>query len=140
MKEDEVIERKIITYLNFGSFPGVIQFSSGFTYDEIMDTLKGKKHSKYWREALKTEKEFIDSGKYFAIKREIDGFQYFFLILTDQFDFSDEHMIILAHEVLHLLQFNLPKLLNRDEETEAEAYTHSHIMRQCLNALRGIAQ
>jgi hypothetical protein len=37
-------------------------------------------------------------------------------------------MRTLAHEVLHLCQEFLPNFLNRDEEMEAEAYFHSHVM------------
>ncbi len=41
---------------------------------------------------------------------------------------NPENMRTLAHEVLHLCQEFLPQFLNRDEEMEAEAYFHSHVM------------
>jgi hypothetical protein len=41
---------------------------------------------------------------------------------------NPENMRTLAHETLHLCQEFLPQFLNRDEEMEAEAYFHSHIM------------
>jgi len=136
-QNEHQVARQLITYLNFGSFPGMIQFSSGFTYDEIMEIQKDQEDAEDWRSALKDDKELIDSGKYFGLVRELDGHQYYYIILTGFFDFSDDAMIILAHEILHLCQFRLRDTLDRNMEIEAEAYTHSHIMRQCLNALRG---
>lgn len=134
-------ERKLITYLNFGSFPGMIQFSVGFSFDEIMDIQKDQEDGQEWMQALAVDREtFSFGGKYFAFKRELDGYQYFYMVFTEPFDFSDESMIILAHEIVHLCQFRLTGTLDRNAEIEAEAYTHSHIMRQCLNALRGNAK
>ncbi len=134
------IERKLITYLNFGSFPGLIQFSSGFTYNEIMKIQKTDPESKEWRIALRPDKELIDSGDYWALKRRSRNIDYFFLIMVPPFSFSDKDYCILAHEVLHLCQFRLTGTLDRNTEVEAEAYTHTHIMEQCLKALRGNAK
>jgi len=61
----------------------------------------------------------------------------FYIILTEEFDFSDYAYCKLAHEVLHICQFILPDILNRDREYECEAYLHTHIMMQCLNQIRG---
>ena len=42
-------------------------------------------------------------------------------------------MRVLAHECLHVCQNLLPKHFVRDEEHEAEAYFHSHLMTQIYN-------
>lgn len=56
------------------------------------------------------------------------------ILMKEGFDIKNpENMISLAHEVLHLCQAFLPTYLDRDEEHEAEAYLHSHIMRTIVN-------
>lgn len=60
---------------------------------------------------------------------------YYLIILSSDFSTTNtENLITLAHEVLHLCQALLPHYLDRDEEQEAEAYFHSHIMRSICNA------
>ena len=59
------------------------------------------------------------------------------IIFIKIFDFSDWSMCTLAHECLHITQFMLPEILDRNREYECEAYLHTHIMEQALNKLRG---
>jgi hypothetical protein len=55
------------------------------------------------------------------------------LILKKDLDFKNPyHVVTLAHEVLHLCQEYLPTYLDRDEEHEAEAYFHTHIMTRII--------
>lgn len=131
------IKPRQIHGLNTGIFPAKVLFSTGFTYDDIIKELK-KQKSNEWVEALKNDKSFIDSGKNFALKRESkDGRLYFFIIFIDTFQFTDYWYCKLAHEILHICQFLLPDLLDRDREYECEAYLHTHLMEQALKALRG---
>lgn len=130
---------KIIRTLNAGIFPPKIIFSVGFGYDELI-----KKLSKYndgWETALKEDKELIDSQKYLALKRTVTiknkkPVEYYYIIIREQFLFTDSSMCMLAHEVLHICQFFLPSVLEMDREIECVAYTHTHIMQQCLMELR----
>jgi hypothetical protein len=116
-----------------------VLFSVGYTYDELTSELK-KQKCDGWLLGLRDDKELIDSGDYFALGRYpiIDGKKYYhyYIILSKSFDFSDEEVIKLAHEVLHICQFALSGLLNMDNEYEAVAYTHTHLMRQCLQIMR----
>lgn len=58
------------------------------------------------------------------------------LVLSSDFNPGNpEHMITLAHEILHVCQRVLPIYLRRDEEHEAEAYFHSHLMRKVIEML-----
>lgn len=130
---------KIIRYLNTGIFPATILFSMGFNYDEIIKHTK--KHGE-WGMALRDDKVLVDSGSWLGLKRVIENVKtgeertHYYIILPKGFDFSDYDYIRLAHEVLHICQFMLPDILNRNKEIEAEAYLHSHIMSQCLKEIR----
>lgn len=127
--------------LDAGIFPFKILLTSGFTYDEIIKELKKQKCDQ-WALGLRDDKEFIQSGKNFGMKRTITHPKhgestFFYIIFTDIFNFSDYSMCKLAHEVLHICQFMLPMMLDRNREYECEAYLHTHIMEQALQKLRG---
>jgi hypothetical protein len=117
-------------------------FSCGFTYDEIMKLLKQKKAVE-WEEGLRWDKGLIDKGTWFGLARTVenekkDGYRHlYYVIIKPSFDYSDYEYCKLAHEVLHICQFLLPDILNRDREYECEAYLHTHLMQQCLSVLRG---
>ncbi len=129
-----------LRYLNTGIFSATILFSHGFSYKEIMKALK-KTKAKEWYDGIYEDKVLLESGKSFALGREVTengvSKKLFYIILTEEFDFSDYAYCKLAHEVLHICQFILPDILNRDREYECEAYLHTHIMMQCLNQIRG---
>lgn len=126
-------------YLNTGIFPATICFSHGFSYKQIMKILK-KTKAGIWYDGIYDDKELIEAGTYFALGRKVikDGkpVRLFYIIITDEFSFSDYDYCKLAHEVLHICQFVLPDILNRDREFECEAYLHTHIMEQCLKQIR----
>lgn len=127
--------KKIIQCLNSGIFPCKVMFSVGFTYKEIVAYLK-KSKANDWAEAIKDDEAHVNGGKYHSMRRYYNGATYFYVIITRQFDFSDWDMIMLAHEFVHTCQFMLPDILNRDNETECEAYLHTHLMTQALQHLR----
>lgn len=125
----------MFTTVNFGQFQGKIVFSCGFTVKELIKHFK-KQDCHDWASGLKS----IDLGNHtlgIACKRTYKKTQLFYLILRDPFKFTDQEYCTLAHEVLHLVQFRLIDILDRDQETECEAYLHTHIMQQILSALRG---
>ncbi len=132
---------KVIVWLDAGIFPATICFCSGFSYDEIMADFK-KKKADQWTLGLSKDKELIDSGNYFALKRSIESSKsakevsLFYIIITDRFRFSDHEICKLAHEVLHICQFMLKDILDMERECEAVAYTHTYIMENCLKELR----
>lgn len=64
-----------------------------------------------------------------------DETQYRFIILRSGFEWNPDSYITLSHEILHLCQFYLKDFFGDERENEAEAYFHSHIMRQCLRFL-----
>lgn len=131
------IKTKQLHCLNTGIFPAKVLFCTGFTYDEFVKELRKQKAGE-WAEALKRDKALIDGGKNFALKRTIEGgATYFYIIFTNPFQFKDWWYCKLAHEVLHICQFLLPDMLDRDREYECEAYLHTHLMEQALNKLRG---
>lgn len=133
--------KKQMHTLDAGIFPFKVLLSSGYLYDEIIKELK-KQKCHQWALGLRDDKAFIEGGKNFAIKRTVAHKKhgeatFFYIIFTESFDFTDWSMCKLAHEVLHICQFMLPLMLDRDREYECEAYLHSHIMEQALKKLRG---
>lgn len=132
---------KIIECVNTGIFSANIMFICGFTYKETIAELK-KQKANDWIIGLEKAAEIFAQNKPCAISQEVeynDGEKtcLYYIWLPERFDFSkDNDYITLAHEVLHICQMVLPRFLNRDREYECEAYLHSHIMKQCLNALR----
>lgn len=132
---------KHLAWLNTGIFPATIMFSCGFKFDELITLLKRKK-TDHWYKAIENDKKLIDKGSYFALHRIMDNLKtgesrnYFYIIITEEFKFTDFEMCKLAHECLHICQFMLKDFLDRDREFECEAYLHTHIMQQCLKTLR----
>jgi hypothetical protein len=133
---------KLIRCFRAGSFPPMIMFSIGFSYDEIMKHLK-KDKAKEWIAGIRGEKEFINRVKYCALFREVIDTKgerptknLYYLIFTEPFMFTDNSYSILAHEVLHVTQFLLDPILDIKKEYEAFAYTHTFIMNKCLKLIR----
>lgn len=133
---------KTIQWLDMGIFPGTVMFCSGFKYHEIIKHLKKCKASA-WICGLQNEATLFSKTNRMALRRDIENKRtgsekvMFYIIFQDQFTFSDHDMCVLAHEVLHIVQFFLPDILDRNKEREAEAYLHTHLMEQCLKHLRG---
>jgi hypothetical protein len=142
MKKQKRIQ--VLHWLNNGHYPGYVMFSCGFSYDELIKLLRRKK-ADGWVRGIENDKVLFDDSTALCSQRTIkalDGgkdltLQYIYI--KDSFDFSDKAYVTLAHECVHLCQFFLPDInINRDVEIESEAYYHSHIMKQCLDILRGI--
>lgn len=133
---------KVLHWLDMGIFPGYVMFSCGFTYSEVMKMLKKNKKATNWALGLSEDKKLIEGGNYFGLKRELENIKtgekkkMFYIFVKEDFKFTDYEYCKLAHEILHICQFYLPDLLNRDREIEAEAYLHTHLMMQCLKVLR----
>jgi hydroxymethylpyrimidine pyrophosphatase-like HAD family hydrolase len=132
-------KRSIIHYIDFGIFPGGVLFTNGFDVDGLKKELKRQKTDE-WLNAFLIEEEFFSKANYAYAKviQEKKGKEanFFFLFTKEQFRFTDEEYIKLAHECLHICQCFLIDILDRNKESEAEAYLHSHLMNECLSVLR----
>ena len=133
---------KLIRCFRMGSFPPMIMFSCGFSYDEMIAILK-KQKAKEWLRGIGDDRELITKAKYLALHREIINTRterltkhLYYLIFTEEFLFTDYSYSILAHEVLHLVQFALEPILDISKEMECFAYTHTFVMNKCLKLLR----
>jgi hypothetical protein len=127
---------KHISFLNLGSFPGVVMFSVGFTYDEVLK-ISTKKYGDWALAVEKIQDVFQEDNNIgFASKRVVKDINYFFLVLKKVFDFKDQSHVVLAHEALHVISFVLCDILDPMVENEAFCYTHSHILEQCYKILR----
>lgn len=85
---------------------------------------------------IRDDKELIERAHMVVMKRTHSGRTYFYLVINADFKFTDYCYCKLAHEITHLCQFYLPDVLNRNQEWEAEAYLHTHLMEQALVHLR----
>lgn len=141
MPRKSKLSSKMIGWLDMGIWPFSIMICVGHTHEEIVKHLK-KIKADDWLAGINDEAVLINSGNNFALKRELENEKtgkrtnYFYIILREPFDFSDEHMIILAHESLHICQFALKIIFDMEREWEAVAYTHSYIMEKTLQKLR----
>lgn len=137
-------EYKLCQSINLGSFPGICSLSIGYTYDELIDQYK-EWGSTGWAEAISMDKELIDDSTWIAMVRIVErpgekDTHYYFIIIKEWFDFSDNAYTYLAHEVHHVVTFALGDALNLAREYEAAAYTHTHVMRQILEAIRTVEE
>jgi len=139
---------KILCWYDMGIFPAHLMFSCGFTQDELNMHLKRKK-AKQWIAGMAAEiNTSLFNGKAWGwavrhvIKHDQTGEEVtlFHVHIRDKFDFSDESFIKLAHEIVHVCQFFLPDVLNRDREYEAEAYLHTYLMRNIIKDLRNFRE
>jgi len=134
------VSNAVMHTLNFGSFPGKIMFTCGYTYDEICKELKKQKCDE-WLQCFETTKNLFhpDCAGFSATRRlTVKGkeYEYNFLHLRDCFDYSEKAHATLAHEVIHSVTYQLSTMLDIVKENEAFAYTHTHIMNQCYEVLK----
>lgn len=109
--------------------------SCGFDYHKLIEELD-KNENKEWANGIREAGNLISNANWIALHRESEGIHLFYIIIKPLFDFSDKHMCYLAHECLHICQFFLKDILDRNREYEAEAYLHTHLMQQALKHLR----
>jgi hypothetical protein len=141
MKKKKKVVR-LLRCFKMGSFPPMILFSIGFSGEEIIKILK-KQKAKEWVTGIKGEEDYINKVKYCALHREIINTEterpvknLYYLIFTEPFMFTDQSYSILAHEVLHVVQFALKDILDIKDEYEAFAYTHTFVMDKCMELIR----
>lgn len=130
---------KILTFIDFGIFPGSVMFTVGYGADEVKKHLRRMKAPE-WIRSIEGDEHRFGKG-YHALHRELLQIKtglvrHYYHIILEKFEFTDECYIRLAHECLHLCSFHLRDILDRNREFEADAYTHSHLMRQCLDKIR----
>lgn len=143
MKTKEGIKtaKPFLTWLDNGCYPGYVMFSHGLTYKQLVKQLRKNKIAVKdgWLDAVKSCKQkFIEKslfGRALEIVNNKDKHLYV-IFLYRKFNFNDWDIIHLAHEVTHICQFYLAEILDRNRETEAEAYYHTHLMTQCMRELR----
>ena len=134
---------KTLTWVNMGCFPGSCLVSSGHDYDSLKKELDDLSAHNWFTPLAKSKSDINNPDVEGTVFRKLfrrkgqSSCVFYYLILSKPFDFSDQAYITLAHECLHVVQYALVPILNRDNEAEAEAYLHSHLMAQCLKAFRG---
>lgn len=132
---------KTLWWLDTGIFPAKVLFIHKFSYEETKRLLKNKK-ANGWLDAFHYAigAHPSETGNWASMiimetKKTKEKITYFFIRIPN-FQFTDYDYCKLAHEVLHICQFFLPDVLNRNKEYEAECYLHTHLMQQCLKAMR----
>lgn len=126
-------------FIKGGSFPFEICFTVNMSVKEVRKRLEDGSHDEDWAKAFDCDDSFFNGSWGISLERKVGDFYYYFLSLHNGFRFSSDYDYCkLAHEVLHICQFALPKFMDRDVEFEAEAYTHTHIMDTCLDIMRTV--
>ncbi len=129
-------EPGFITWINTGTIGEIpICLTVNLPYDRIVKHLKDG-----WLEGFEYKgvtKECLSNGSWLARIVTIEGRKYLYIHIPVKVNLKDpDHMVKLAHEVLHICQFYLPTFLDRDREYECEAYTHTYIMRQVIAKIK----
>lgn len=140
---------KIIDFVDFGIFVDTIMVVIGFTYEEAVAEMERLIESGDWEDnrwLVAFKDMFADNGfddfeglTYGStLNHREKGFTYraHILYLPNSFDYTPQAYTTLAHEVVHLCQFKLRKILDISKEIEAFAYTHSYIMKKILELLK----
>lgn len=137
----------------------VLIFIKGYDYNEIVEWYKDlfsktdeknlakiKVHYQWYHEHLDFFKSIQEEitraydnkgtveGTYFTKDlKSYPGCKIRVILLKDNWAITNPHSVVtLAHELLHLCQEYLPTYFNRDEEHEAEAYFHTHLMTRII--------
>lgn len=107
-------------------------------YADLKRHLKKKKH-KEWRDALDVKTEEFKSCHFsrwsvenVKTKKTVS---YTMLWLIDWKE-DVEHFKILAHELVHAVQFCMPDFLDPAKECEAVAYQHSYLFESIVKKLK----
>ena len=135
--------KKAVRCLDFGIFPGYVSLVYNYKHKELVKAYKDLK-ADLWLAGIEDDHKDIDSGDWMALAREVVNSKtgkktkLYYIIIPEEFKFTDNDYAKLAHEVLHICQFYLPGVLNRNKEHEAEAYLHTHLMQQCLKTFRTV--
>ncbi len=137
-----VKSKKVIGTIHCEMFSSVILLCYNVRQQEILKKLLSwDKDVRYWHDGIKNEVNHFEKPSWgFVLKRIVtrgkDEKTLFYLVIKNKFRFDDFDYCSLAHEVVHLCQFILPDILDRDREIEAEAYFHSYLMTKVLDAIR----
>lgn len=140
MKKNKVTN--CLYWFDTGIFNGTVMFVYRYSYDELITELK-KKKADTWAMAISEDRHLMETSNYLAMKRSLtntktgSSVDHYIIKIREPFKFTDYEYCKLAHEVLHICQYFLPDILNREKEHEAEAYFHTYLMQKCLAALRG---
>jgi hypothetical protein len=129
-------ELQYMSTLYMGIYPGHVLFTCGYKINEILDDLKERGFTE-WHDGIAENN--LKDDQWYALKRVVENNKHkpvtLYYIIIPSFDRTDYDYCKLAHEVLHICQFHLPDILDRNREWESEAYLHTHLMQQCLEVL-----
>lgn len=136
MSKPKKKELMYMSTLDMGIYPGRVLFTCGYKISEILDQLKEERCAD-WYNGI--EHSDLKDDQWYGLKRVIDygeGPITLYYIIIPSFKGTNDDYCKLAHEVLHICQFHLPDILDRNREWESEAYLHTHLMKQCLDVLK----
>jgi hypothetical protein len=139
---------KTLIFQNWGTFFGVTMVCCGFeNYNDVLKYLKKNKYND-WHRALDAKRKGdikeLNKLNHFSNwvieehkKGKITPINYSMLYLID-WKQDLKHYKILAHELVHAVQFCMKDFLDMDKETEAVAYQHSFLFEEIGNELNKI--
>lgn len=134
--------KKIIKFIDLGTYPGHFLFAVGMSHKEICQWLKRNRYVAHLSGLDNPEtKQLMGECYGLTLKRPStnskNGVKYDgYTVLLREFNRkNNDHITVLAHELLHLTQFYLGERVDRTVEYECEAYFHGYVFRKCLDLL-----
>jgi len=129
---------KKIFWMDWGTFFGTTMVCCGWKdYAEVKDFLKKKKYNG-WLTAMNLKSDEFKTNHFsrWHIEEVETGRSTSYSILWLKDWKPDlEHYKILAHELLHAVQFCMPDFLDVEKEYEAVAYQHSYLFEKAAKEL-----
>jgi hypothetical protein len=134
------VSKKGWDFVKLGHFPASCLVAYNMTHKELCSALKRRKYPD-WVAALEgDERRFEDNtcyGMWRSAKRGNKTTNCFFILLKDYVKLNDFGYTLIAHEVLHVVQFVSEFVsANVIEEKESSAYLHSHLMTETIKIVR----
>lgn len=133
--------KKHIFWADWGTFYGSTMVCCNFAdYADVKRLLKKKKIME-WHDALDVKSEEFKAHhflKWYVIDQRTNKEVSYSLLWLKDWKQDVEHYKVLAHELVHAMQFNMPEFLDVTKEYEAVAYQHSYLFENIAKELNKI--
>lgn len=139
--------KKVLTWITNDTFPLTVMFSMGYNdYEELLKEVSRREgkiiSGPGYKDVIEVHRDKIITADYLATKTEFENNKtkkerFFYTIhVRDRINLANPlHLTYLAHECLHICQYFLPRVLDRNKEHEAEAYLHTFLMEAVIAAI-----
>lgn len=129
--------KKAFVFIKNGIFHGYTLFVCGYSYKQMLDRLNEYEEKSWFNAVNHSKAKELFEDAHACCRVEInDSINFPIVFIRNGFRNKRDDFVVLAHELIHLNQFYLSDFIDRNKEIECEAYFHTYMMNECLNALK----